>query len=187
MTGTRTRVLVEMALSIGLAWVLARFVVFRMPNGGTISLGMLPLFVFALRRGLRPGLLAGALYGVLDLTVDPYIFNWAQVLLDYPLAYMMIGAAGALSPLWRRAVAAGTMKRAVWTVAVPAIVLGSVLRFAMHWWSGVVFFGSFAPAGQPVWLYSVIYNVTYVGPSLLLCAAAAVAVLPTLQKAVPAR
>lgn len=186
MTGTRTRVLVEMALSIGLAWVLARFAVFRMPNGGTISLDMLPLFVFALRRGLRPGLLAGGLFGVLDLTVDPYIFNWAQVVLDYPAAYMMIGAAGALSPLWHRAVARGRMASAVWTVAVPAIVLGSLLRFAMHWWSGVVFFGQFA-GDQPVWLYSVIYNATYVGPSLLLCAAAAVAVMPTLEKAVPSR
>jgi len=186
MTGTRTRILVEMALSIGLAWVLSRFAVFRMPNGGTISLNMLPLFVFALRRGLKPGLLAGGLYGVLDLTVDPYIFNWAQVLLDYPLAYMMIGASGALSPLWRRAVAAGQAASAVWTVAVPAIVLGSVLRFGMHWWSGIVFFGSFA-GDQPVWLYSTLYNLSYVGPSLLLCAAAAVAVLPALEKAVPAR
>jgi thiamine transporter len=186
MTGNRTRVLVEMALSIGLAYVLARFAVFRMPNGGTISLDMLPLFVFALRRGLRPGLLAGLMFGLLELTIDPYIFSWAQVLLDYPGAYMMIGAAGALSPMWHRAVADGRMAGAVWTVAVPAIALGSVLRFGMHWWSGVVFFGAFA-GDQPVWLYSVIYNATYVGPSLLLCAAAAIAVLPTLEKAVPSR
>jgi thiamine transporter len=186
MRSMRTRVLVEMALTLGLAWVLARFVVFRMPTGGTISLGMLPLFVFALRRGLKPGLLAGALYGVLDLTVDPFIFNWAQVVLDYPLAYMMIGSAGALSVPWHRAVAEGRMGRAVWTVAVPAIVLGSALRFAMHWWSGVVFFGSFA-GDQPVWLYSALYNLAYIGPSLLLCAAAAIAVLPTLEKAVPTR
>jgi thiamine transporter len=186
MTGTRTRVLVEMALSIGLAWVLARFAVFRMPYGGTISLGMLPLFVFALRRGLRPGLLAGGLYGVLDLTVDPFVFNWVQVLLDYPLAYMMIGATGAFAPVWRRSVGDGTTGRAVWTVAVPAILLGSALRFFMHWWSGVVFFSAFA-GDQPVWLYSGLYNLAYVGPSLLICAAAAVAVMPTLEKAVPVR
>lgn len=186
MSSSRTRVLVEMALSIGLAWVLARFAVFRMPNGGTISLNMLPLFIFALRRGLRPGLAAGAIYGVLDLTIDPYIFNWAQVLLDYPLAYMMIGAAGALSPLWHKAVASGRMAKAVWTVAVPAIALGSLLRFAMHWWSGMVFFSTFA-GDQPVWLYSTLYNAAYVGPSLVLCAAAAVAVMPTLEKAVPVR
>jgi thiamine transporter len=178
--------MVEMALSIGLAWVLARFAVFRMPWGGTVSLGMLPLFVFALRRGLVPGLLAGGLYGILDLTVDPYVFNWAQMLLDYPLAYMMVGAAGALSPLWRRAVAEKRTARAVWTVAVPALVLGSVLRFAMHWWSGVVFFAMFA-GDQPVWLYSAVYNLSYIGPSLLVCAIAAVVVLPTLEKAVPAR
>jgi thiamine transporter len=186
MTGTRTRVLVEMALSIALAFVLARFPLLRMPNGGTISLDMLPLFVFALRRGLKDGLMASALFGVLDLLVDPFIFNWAQVLLDYPMAYMMIGAAGVLSPLWRQAVASGRVARAVWTVALPAIAFGSLLRFAMHWWSGVVFFASFA-GDQPVWLYSIVYNASYVGPSLLLCAAAAVAVLPTLEKAVPVR
>jgi len=173
-----------MALSIGLAWVLARFAVLRMPNGGTVSFNMLPLFVFALRRGLKPGLAAGAIYGLLDLTVDPYVFNWAQVLLDYPLAYMMVGAAGALSPLWRRAVAAGRMRTAVFAVALPALFLGGALRFAMHWWSGVVFFASFA-GDQPVFLYSALYNLTYIGPSLVICAVAAAAVLPTLEKAVP--
>ena len=93
MAGNRTRILVEMALSIALAYVLGRFAVFRMPAGGTISLNMLPLFVFALRRGLRPCLAAGAVYGLLDLTLDPYVINWTQLLLDYPLAYTMIGAA----------------------------------------------------------------------------------------------
>lgn len=186
MTANRTRILVEMALSIGLAWVLARFAVWRMPNGGTISFNMLPLFVFALRRGLKPGLVAGAIYGVLDLTVDPYVFNWAQVLLDYPLAYMMVGAAGALSPLWRRAVARGDARRAVLTVALPAMLLGAALRFAMHWWSGIVFFSTFA-GDQPVALYSAVYNATYVGPSLLICAVAATAVLPALEQGVPAR
>jgi len=186
MAGNRTRILVEMALSIALAYVLGRFAVFRMPAGGTISLNMLPLFVFALRRGLRPGLAAGAVYGLLDLTLDPYVINWTQLLLDYPLAYTMIGAAGALSPLWRREVAARHTSRAVWTVVLPAIVLGSALRLYIHWLSGVIFFAQFA-GDQPVWLYSLVYNLTYIGPSVALCAVAAVAVMPSLERAVPVR
>lgn len=186
MAASRTRILVEMALSVALAYVLGRFAVFRMPNGGTVSLDMLPLFVFALRRGLKPGLAAGAVYGLLDLTLDPYVVNWAQLLLDYPLAYTMIGAAGVFHPLWRSAAAAGRTGRAVWTVAVPAVVFGSALRLYVHWLSGVVFFAQFA-GDQPVGLYSLVYNLTYVGPSMLLCAAAAVAVMPALERAVPAR
>lgn len=186
MAAHRTRVLVEMALSIALAYVLARFAVFRLPQGGTVSLDMLPLFVFALRRGLRPGLAAGAAYGLLDLTLDPYVVNWAQLLLDYPLAYTMIGAAGAFSPVWRHLVSSGRTNRAVWTVAVPAIVFGSLLRLYVHWLSGVIFFAQFA-GDQPVGIYSLVYNLTYIGPSLVLCAVAAVALLPTLEKAAPVR
>jgi thiamine transporter len=186
MTAGRTRLLVEAGLTIALAYVLGRFPLFRMPTGGTISLNMLPIFVFALRRGLRPGLAVGALYGVLELTLDPYIVNWAQFLLDYPLAYAMVGAAGALAPVWRAEMAAGRTGRAVWTAAIPGIVLGSGLRFLMHWWSGVLFFGQFA-GGQPVGIYSAVYNLTYIGPSLVLCAVAAAVVLPTLERAVPVR
>lgn len=186
MTASRTRLLVEAGLSIALAYVLARFAVFRMPYGGTISLNMLPLFVFALRRGLKPGLAAGAVYGLLELTLDPYVVNWAQFLLDYPLAYAMVGAAGALSPVWRRLVGARRYGAAVWMAAIPGIVLGSALRLFMHWWSGVLFFGQFAPGGQPVGIYSLVYNLTYIGPSLLLCAVAAIVLLPTLERAVPA-
>lgn len=185
MTASRTRLLTEAGLTIALAYVLGRFAVFRMPNGGTISLNMLPLFVFALRRGLLPGLAVGAIYGVLELTLDPYVVNWAQFLLDYPLAYAMVGTAGALSILWKSEIARGRVRRALWIGAIPAIALGASLRFFMHWWSGVLFFGQFA-AGQPVGMYSFVYNLAYIGPSLLLCAAAALVVLPTLERVVPA-
>jgi len=37
-----------------------------------------------------------------------------------------------------------------------------------HILSGVVFFGHFAPEGQNVWLYSIIYNVSFLLPSLII-------------------
>ena len=51
--------------------------------------------------------------------------------------------------------------------------------------SGVVFFGQNAPAGQPVWLYSLLYNLSYMVPSIVLCMAVAAVVLPALELAVP--
>jgi thiamine transporter len=182
----RTRVMVEIALSVALAAVLNTFKVFVMPMGGSVSLSMLPIFVLALRRGLCPGMAAGAVYGIVDLMFGPVVVNWAQFLLDYPLAFGMVGAAGTLSPLWRSAVARGRTATAVWSVALPAIVLGSLARFSMHWLSGVVFFSQFA-GDQAVWLYSLLYNGAYIGPSLVVCAAAALVLLPVLERVSPVR
>lgn len=184
MTDRRTKVLVEAALCIALATVLNLVKVWRMPMGGDISLEMLPIVVFALRRGAGPGIAAGALYGVVQLAFGAAVYNWAQFLLDYPVAYAMVGAAGVVAPfLARGALRAGSRAG----LAVAAVVLGGSLRMAMHWLSGVVFFAAYAPAGQPAWLYSLVYNATYMVPSIALCAAAAVAVLPALEKAVPTK
>jgi thiamine transporter len=51
----------------------------------------------------------------------------------------------------------------------------------VHVVSGVLFFAEYAPEGQPVILYSVIYNATYMLPSALVCGAAAALVLPALR------
>jgi thiamine transporter len=182
----RTRVMVEIALTVALAAVLNTVKAFAMPMGGSVSLSMLPIFVLALRRGVGPGMVAGAAYGIVDLMFGAIVVNWAQLFLDYPFAFAMVGSSGALSPLWRTAVAHGRTATAVWTVALPAIVFGSLARFLMHWLSGVVFFAQFAGEQAP-WVYSIVYNAAYLGPSLVLCAAAALALLPVLERMVPVR
>lgn len=186
MRNERIRTLTEIALAVALAAVLnLPYLRIQLPfniAGGTISLNMLPLFVIALRRGVLPGLVAGMLYGCVDALIDPYIVHPAQFLLDYPVAYGMVGLSGLASGLWRRS--AQTEKRHL-AVLVGAAVLGVAGRFAAHWLSGVIFFGSYAPKGQPVWLYSLIYQSTYLLPSLALTLAAALAVFPALERAVP--
>jgi thiamine transporter len=188
MTGTRTRVLVESGLSIGLAYVLGRFVLFKLPFGGSMSLDMLPIMVLALRRGWAPGLITGAIYGLLNYTLDPVqIVYPLQFLLDYAVAYGLVGLAGISAPAWKRALAQGSSTLKATTIATAGLVLGVVARFAAHYVSGVVYFGQYAPAGQPVWLYSLLYNGSYMLPSGIACIALAVVILPTLQKAVPVR
>jgi thiamine transporter len=188
MRSTRLRVLMEIALSVALAYVLRRFAVWQMPFGGDVSLAMLPIIVIALRRGIVPGMIAGALFGLLDYTIEPYFVHWAQIFLDYPIAYALVGLAGVARPLVRRASARPTGARVGLDAgaAVLGTVVGVTARFASHFVSGVIFFAANAPKGQPVWLYSVIYNGTYLLPSMVACAVGAALVVPVLEIAVPA-
>jgi len=187
MAGNKTRILVESGLTIALAYVLGRIVVYKMPMGGSVSLEMVPIMVFALRRGAVPGVVAGALYGLLNYTIDPVPpVHWVQFFVDYPLAHGLVGLAGLGAAAWRR-VKTGSRLRGVLAVVVPFALLAAGARFGAHFLSGVVFFGAYAPAGQPVWLYSLVYNASYMVPSALVCAAATAAVLPGLERAVPAR
>jgi thiamine transporter len=180
-------VLVEIALCVALAAVLQWWHI-RLPwniAGGSVSLSMLPIFVLALRRGFLPALAAGLAFGVIDYFIEPFFVAPIQLLLDYPVAYAAIALAGLGSAAWKKASNGGHVLTASF-IAAAAILVGSAGRFASHFVSGIVFFGSNAPAGQPVAVYSALYNLSYVLPSALLCGAAALIVLPALEAAVPA-
>jgi thiamine transporter len=180
----RTRLLLEIALTIALAAVLSMFTVWRMPQGGSVSLGMLPLFVLAFRRGLLPGLVAGGLYGLVDLMVDPYPpVHWIQPILDYPVAYLLVGLSGVVASVLAPVLRARARRRAALLMAA-GITIGAAGRYVAHFISGMVFFGEFAPAGQPVWLYSALYNL-YVPVSAAVCFAAAIVVVPALAGILP--
>ncbi len=179
----RIRISIEIALTIALATVLSMFTVLKMPYGGSVSLGMLPLIVIALRRGLGPGLAAGALYGVVDLMIDPYIVHWVQPILDYPVAYVMVGLAGVVRGPLARAMDSGAALSAGVIIA-GGVAIAAIGRYAAHFVSGMVFFGEYAPEGQAVWLYSALYNL-YVPASAAASLVAAWVLVPLLARVVP--
>ena len=186
MRNARTALIVEIALAIALAAVLNALKIWRMPNAGTVSFVMLPIIVIALRRGLFVGLVTGALYGVVDFFIDPFPpVHWAQPLLDYPIAYALVGLAGIFAPAWRRALDHGALVNATAFIGA-ACVIGGLGRYIAHTASGVLFFAEYAPAGQPVLLYSMAYNL-YVPISALLAFAAGSVLLPALERATPTR
>lgn len=177
----QTVVVAEMALTLALAAVLNRFAVFQMPFGGSISLDMLPIIVFALRRGPALGVACGAVYGFVDFVAEPFVLpgatllrQAAQVALDYPLAFGALGLAGLAAVRARPVVAAGV-----------GGALGVLGRFVAHFASGVLFFASYAPEGQSPLVYSAIYNGGYLVPSAIACIALAMVVTPMLARAVP--
>ncbi len=183
MRNTRITVLVEIGLSIALAAVLNLTKVFEMPQGGSVSLAMLPLFVLALRRGLPAGVAAGVLYGVLDVLLQPFVVHWVQFFLDYPIAYGAVGLTGLFAGAWHRSVTANRLGRAILIALVPAVLVGTIGRYLAHVASGVIFFSEYAE-GQPVLAYSAIYNL-YVPVSAAACLAAAILLMPVLERAVP--
>ncbi|MGI6038498.1 MAG: energy-coupled thiamine transporter ThiT [Limnochordia bacterium] len=147
MARERTRLLVEIAVMAGLAVVLNFFRVFRMPQGGSVSLEMIPIFYLAMRRGGVVGMIGGGIYGMVQLLTDPYIVHPAQFILDYPLAYLLVGLAGFFA-------------------ARPAlgVAIGCLGRYLAHVVSGAIFFGMYTPDGWNIWGYSAVYNLTYMIP-----------------------
>jgi thiamine transporter len=182
----RIRLLVEIALTIALS-VAVKAIAIRLPwniAGGQISFEMLPILILAIRRGLWPGVVAGAAFGVIDVILEPYVVHPAQFVLDYPLAFALLGLAGLGSTAWKRAQATG----ASWTNALVwgLMTLGAGGRFLSHFASGVIFFSAnAADAHQNVYLYSALYNASYIVPSLILSATAGVVLLPLLERVAP--
>ena len=146
--------IVNIALMLGLAIILHQVRLYHMPQGGSITLGgMVPLLLLAYRYGPGIGALGGFLFGLINMIQDPYILHPVQVLFDYPLPYMAMGLAG----LFPQRILPGT-------------ALAFFTRLICHVISGVVFFASFAPAGQSPLVYSLIFNGTYLVPEFIICA-----------------
>ena len=112
----------EIGVAVALAVILSMIRVYRMPQGGSVSLEILPIFYIALRSGGGVGLLAGLAFGLTKLLLGPYIVHPLQLILDYPLAFAFLGLAG----FFRK-------------YQVVGIILGGLGRFAMHVLSGVIF------------------------------------------------
>ncbi|MEM1509122.1 MAG: energy-coupled thiamine transporter ThiT [Thermofilaceae archaeon] len=152
------KIAAEAAMMIALASALSLFKVFRMPQGGSVTLGsMVPILLFAMRRGVKYGVLAGILFGFVRLYLSMYVVHPVQLLLDYPLAFGALGLAGLIKTSKDKPLH-----------AVVGTVAGIGGRFLSHWLSGVVFFAEYAPAGQHPALYSAIYNGGYLGVELIL-------------------
>ncbi|MCL2503092.1 MAG: energy-coupled thiamine transporter ThiT [Coriobacteriia bacterium] len=186
MRSDRVSLLAEMALAVALSaalWLLGVKLPWNIA-GGTVALDMLPIMVVGLRRGLVPGLITGALWGAGSLLLDPYIIHPVQLVFDYPLAFALCGLVGLGTSRVRETLADGKRLQASSLVTL-LVILGGAGRFVSHFISGAVFFASNAPTGQPVLLFSAIYNLSYMIPSTLACAVLAVALYPVLERTVP--
>ena len=164
----RLQFLLEVAILGAISFVLDQ-IGFKMPQGGSVTLSMLPIIVMAFRWGILGGMLTGFVTGILQLIMGAYVLNPIQAALDYFVAYALVGAA-AVTLGWLLSSKAKNNKGSMVKAIVVGTVIGGLLRYLIHFIGGIVFFGSFAPEGQPVWLYSLVYNASYMIPSIILSA-----------------
>lgn len=161
-------------LSIALATLLSLLTLYRMPQGGTITpASMLPIIFCALAFGPVWGIGIGAVYGLLQFIVAPFAAHWASIILDYPLAFAMLGLAGLFAPRRSIRIGQGHVLRRIGLLKMRRIMAGIWLavlgRLVMHLLSGVIFYRAYAmDAGQNPWIYSIIYNVSYMVPEAVI-------------------
>lgn len=132
-------IMIEGALCIALSVVLSYFNLFTMPQGGSVDFALMPLIVFSYRRGLKWGIQAGILSGLIRILLGSYVYNPVQAILEYPLAYAFIGLT-AMHP------------------RIVGLIFSAIGKIACHIIAGAIFFAQYAPEGQNPWIYSLIYN-----------------------------
>lgn len=160
------KLIAEIGLTLGLGIVLHMIPLYQLPQGGRITPGSLvPIFVLSIRRGSKIGILTGAVFGLLVYLIEPFFVHPIQFILDYPLAFSLLGLSGMVS-----------------NIPVVGIILGMLGRLLSHIISGVVYFSSYAPQGMNPWIYSITYNGSVVLPDAILALIITIIILPRLPK-----
>lgn len=154
--------LCEGAVMVALAQVLGYLKLWEMPNGGSVTFIMLPIFIYCVRWGFGNGMLAAFALSLLQFLLDGgFSIGWQSMLGDYIVAYSAIGVAGLFSKckygfFW------GTL-------------VGSLARFIVVYVTGATLWAEYMPDeffGMTMtspWLYSAIYNGIYVVLCMALC------------------
>lgn len=189
--------LVESALLIAIAAaieMISKVIGLELPFGGTITLAsMFPIVLIAYRYGVKWGLLTGFTYSLLQMLMgmkvvsamflpgDDQMAIWQAVcvcLLDYVLAYTVLGFGGIFKGKFKKPVAE----------LVLGVVLALVLRYIVHIVSGAIFYGAWAEwfftqegfysIGEKVMntfsgtglaiIYSIFYNGLYMIPEIII-------------------
>lgn len=155
----KLQTLVEGAIFAGLAMALQ-----YVPHDLGVSsiqfcYGLIPIGLYSLRRGVAPGMIAGLIWGLLDMWLrgSGQLLNPLQILLDYPLPFALVGLIG----IFRKQVQAH-LNQGKWGQAAAwlglGFMIGNFAKYCSHYFAGVFFWGAYAPAGQSPWLYSLVIN-----------------------------
>lgn len=150
------RAMIETSILIAAAYVLSLIKLWEMPLGGSITaVSMLPLVIIGMRRGPKWGFAGCLVYGLVDFVLGrKYSIHIASILGDYILAWGAMGVAGFF---WKK-------KNGIW-YAIPAACMSRLLFVFL---TGVTIWAEYTPDGWPVWLYSIVYNGSYIGIEMVL-------------------
>lgn len=153
-------------MMVALTVLLDFLVLYHLPDGGSISLKLIPIVFFAVRYGCGWGFLVGFIFGILNYVIGNGIaINWMSIIFDYFLAFGLLGFG------------AGLFKKVKWG-AVWGTLVGGIGMFLSSFYIGAVVWGATVSVEDPAsvlgmvltnkWLYSLVYNCTWALPSIIL-------------------
>lgn len=156
-----TRRLTETAIMLAAATVLSYITPYALPMGGSVTLfSQVPIVVIGYRYGFKWGTFTGILYGILQMLLQglgnfSYVKGIGAYLIliffDYVLAFMCVCVG-----------ASAFRKMKYHTVGIVlGALLGSAGRFLCHFISGATIWGEYAEGWDSVWVYSFLYNGSY--------------------------
>ncbi len=160
--------LVECAMLVAVAVVIDLIPFPKWPQGGSVSLCMIPIVFCAYRNGLLWGLASGFVLSAIQMVMGFYLPPAKDflsialcVLLDYVLAFTLLGSAEFFRKLCGKFRTVGY---------IAGTVAAGLIRYLCSFLSGILIWGSYAPEGTPVWIYSLTYNGSYMIPNTIIAA-----------------
>ena len=166
------RAITEGAIMVALAQALSYVKIWEMPWGGSVVLSMVPIVLFAVRWGLGKGLLAAFVFSVLQFAFDGgFAISWASIIGDYLVAFTVLGLAGIV---FRK-------KYGVFT----GTLIAGCARFLVHYVVGATVWAEYMPESffgltmRTPWFYSLLYNLAYMLPNIILTLAVFAVLYPT--------
>lgn len=140
----KTKQIVIIGLISAITLSLSLFKVFSMPQGGSITLYLIPLYFVAFNFNLKDAFFVGFISATLQIIFGGYILNPIQVILDYYLPILFITTCG------------------VYTKNIFInILIGSLFAMLSYVISGVIFF-------EVDFIPSLIYNATFFIPTVII-------------------
>ena len=152
--------LTRASVMIALAVALSFFKLFELGNGGSVTLGsMVPIILASFILDFKFGFLTSFVYAILQMLLQgvaaPPVesFSWylLVIMLDYILAFTVLGLAGVITVKIKN--------KNLKVITGTFVVVG--LRFLCHLLSGIIIWGVYAPEGQSIFVYSLLYNGSY--------------------------
>ena len=177
----KTRIMVESAVLIAASVILSFIKIYEAPLGGSVTLfSMVPLMIISIRHGLGWGMGSAFIFSVFKLWMGAGNFAYVPtlkgiivvVLLDYIVAYTSIGIAGA----FRKCRFTKNEKSNATVTTFCGVLIACVVRFASHFVNGAVVWYEITKNLEwneyvqtvGMWVYSFVYNITYLGPETVM-------------------
>ena len=175
---TNVQTLTECAVMLALSFALSAAKLFEMPMGGSVTIAsMLPVMLISIKYGVGVGIPTAFLYSLTQLLqafATANVFPYCEtplalalcIVFDYVLPFTVLGLAGIFLKL-------PLSKKSEINVYY-GITSAVTVRFICHFITGVVIWGQWAPDGMGKYLYSFLYNASFLSVDFAICIISAV-------------